>query len=287
MWITSLYWAVWTWDHISTSFLLKPDFPGISHYHSMMPWKTAKRSLIVFLLIWVALDWNRLWAFTAPRSRLLVVLDLDETLLHASLSKDESWSWLKNPRLWQAAKIDFEAKGQGLVLGLTEEIPLYVSLRPGAKEFVSWLKSKENEIEIAVYTAGTRQYASQSVELLGLDGYPCLYRDECIPFGLPLAKDLKKFREDLSRVVLVDNSKKSFWLQPKNGLLVSDWDGTNINDQELTRVKQELLGLLDLDDVRPVLNIKSGEASPDLRLLLIIVVLIVIGAGYWLVASQF
>ena len=247
----------------------------------------AKRSFLVFLIIWgLTFDWKPPWAFTTSRSRLLVVLDLDETLLHASLSNDESWSWLKNPRLWQPAKIDFEAKGQGLVLGLTEEIPLYVSLRPGAKDFVSWLKRKENEIEIAVYTAGTQQYASQSVELLGLDGYPCLYRDECIPFGLPLAKDLKKFREDLSRVVLVDNSKKSFWLQPKNGLLVSDWDGTNFNDQELTRVKQELLGLLELDDVRPVLNSKSGEASPDLRLLVIFIVLIVIG-GYWLVASQF
>lgn len=117
--------------------------------------------LTLFALLWGS-SHDRL-SFTTPR--LLVVLDLDETLLHASLLKDDTWKWLKNPRLWQP-KIDFEAKGKGLVLGLEEEVPLFVSLRPGAKEFVSWLK-KQKEMEIAIYTAGTQQYASQSVELLG------------------------------------------------------------------------------------------------------------------------
>eukprot|EP00438_Fugacium_kawagutii_P031065 Skav204607 [mRNA] locus=scaffold1712:57867:58616:+ [translate_table: standard] len=216
-------------------------------------------------------------AFLGPQlTRLLVVLDLDETLVHASLCKDDAWSWTQNPRLWQPAEIDFEAKGQGLVLGLTEEVPLFVSLRPGAKEFVSWLKSKE-DIDIAVYTAGTQQYAKQSLDLLGLERFPALYRDECIPFGLPLAKDLRKLREDLSRVVLVDNSKKSFWLQPDNGLLVSDWDGTNFTDQELTRVKEELLNLLDLEDVRPALRSKAVvSSSNDLQVILILVAVIAV-----------
>ena len=53
-------------------------------------------------------------------SELLVVLDLDETLLHASLCKDESMSWLP-PRFWQP-KIDFEATGKGLVVDLGEEV---------------------------------------------------------------------------------------------------------------------------------------------------------------------
>lgn len=234
------------------------------------PWRCCRLVGPLTLLV----GWGS--AFLGPQlTRLLVVLDLDETLLHASLCKDAAWSWTQNPRLWQPAEIDFEAKGKGLVLGLTEEVPLFVSLRPGAKEFVSWLKSKE-EIDIAVYTAGTQQYASQSLDLLGLEQFPALYRDECIPFGLPLAKDLRKLREDLSRVVLVDNSKKSFWLQPDNGLLVSDWDGTNFTDQELTRVKEELLTLLDLEDVRPALRGKSAvvSSSNDLQVILILVAVI-------------
>ncbi|CAL1169004.1 unnamed protein product [Cladocopium goreaui] len=219
----------------------------------MLKRSTRRFVVLTLLALWGA-SHDRL-SFTP----LLVVLDLDETLLHASLLKDDSWKWLKNPRLWQPASIDFEAKGKGLVLGLEEEIPLFVSLRPGAKEFLSWLKKQKamEAMEIAVYTAGTQQYASQRLEK-----FPAFYRDACVPFGLPLAKDLCKLRQDLSRVVLVDNSKKSFWLQPDNGLLVSDWDGTNFSDRELTRVKQDLLDLLDLEDVRPALRSKSADASP-------------------------
>lgn len=86
----------------------------------------------------------------------------------------------------------------------------------------------------------------------------------------------------------MDNSKKSFWLQPDNGLLVSDWDGTNFSDQELTRVKQDLLDLLELDDVRPALRRKSAERSPsqgslgDYLLVIILIAIIAIIAACWL-----
>ena len=89
----------------------------------------------------------------------------------------------------------------------------------------------------------------------------------------------------------MDNSKKSFWLQPDNGLLVSDWDGTNFSDQELTRVKQDLLDLLELDDVRPALCSKSAERSPSqgslgdyllVIILIAIIAVIAIIAAFWL-----
>ncbi|CAK8998725.1 unnamed protein product [Durusdinium trenchii] len=76
-------------------------------------------------------------------------------------------SWLP-PRFWQP-KIDFEATGKGLVVDLGEEVPLFVSLRPGALNFVSWLKSRE-DIDLAVYTAGTEPYAKQTLKKLGLEG---------------------------------------------------------------------------------------------------------------------
>ncbi|CAK8998723.1 unnamed protein product [Durusdinium trenchii] len=115
-------------------------------------------------------------------------------------------------------------------------------------------------------------------------GCPALFREECVPFGLPITKDLRKLREDLTRVVLVDNSAKSFWLQPENGLLVCDWDGTNASDQELDRVKDNLLQLLDMDDVRPALRRKPPDApgdAVDLRLVIIAVAL-----GCWLVSQS-
>ncbi|CAE8633672.1 unnamed protein product [Polarella glacialis] len=199
---------------------------------------------------------------TRPRlSPLLVVLDLDETLVHATLCRpsnlgpeqeQEIPSWLPS-RLAQP-KVDFQATGKGLVLGLGEEVPLFVSLRPGARDFVSWLL-REQGVEVAVYTAGTEAYAQQSLEQLGLSGVSAaLFRDECVPLGLPITKDLTKLGRDLSRVVLVDNARRSFWLQPENGLLVSDWKGRNATDSELERVREELLKLLSVEDVRPLLK---------------------------------
>ena len=41
-----------------------------------------------------------------------------------------------------------------------------------------------------VYTAGTEAYATQSVAKLALGGFPALFRDACVPLGLPVTKDL-------------------------------------------------------------------------------------------------
>merc|ERR1719474_1780864 len=105
-------------------------------------------------------------------------------------------------------------------------------------------------IEVAVYTAGTAQYAGQTLPRLGLHGVKALFREACVPFGLPLTKDLTKLQHDLSRVVLVDNAARSFWLQPQNGLLVSDWLGSDPADGELRRVQAELARLALARDVR-------------------------------------
>ena len=43
-------------------------------------------------------------------------------------------------------------------------------------------------------------YARQSVAKLGLGGFPALFRDACVPLGLPVTKDAPKssVREDLA-----------------------------------------------------------------------------------------
>ena len=81
-------------------------------------------------------------------------------------------------------------------------------------------------------------------------------------------------------MVLVDNSKRSFWLQPSNGLLVSDWEGTNFSDQELDRVKDELKMLMDADDVRP--RLESSKSSFDSFILLL---LAIVGLWLWYIAQ--
>src|SRR5699024_9713400 len=46
------------------------------------------------------------------------------------------------------------------------------------------------------------------------------------------AKDLASFRDDLSRVVLIDNSLFSFILQPDNGIPIADWRGVDPSSPE-------------------------------------------------------
>lgn len=191
---------------------------------------------------------------------LLVVLDLDETLVHASLFGEpgsakgapEEELLAKLPEIFWQSSANFTAVGRGLIVNLTEQVPLHVSFRPGAREFIRWLRS-EPRVSVAVYTAGTRPYATQLLERLGLGDVVTLFRDDCVPFGLPIGKDLQKLRPQLSRVVLVDNSEKSFLLQPENGFLVSDWTGRDPRDRELERVREELSRLLDVEDVRCIL----------------------------------
>eukprot|EP00446_Apocalathium_sp_SHHI-4_P061855 CAMPEP_0177417748 /NCGR_PEP_ID=MMETSP0368-20130122/68825_1 /TAXON_ID=447022 ORGANISM="Scrippsiella hangoei-like, Strain SHHI-4" /NCGR_SAMPLE_ID=MMETSP0368 /ASSEMBLY_ACC=CAM_ASM_000363 /LENGTH=282 /DNA_ID=CAMNT_0018887369 /DNA_START=72 /DNA_END=916 /DNA_ORIENTATION=+ len=218
-----------------------------------------------------------------PLQPLLVVLDLDETLVHATLcpgprpgsarqpalrgfdrgafeADAPPWlSWLPASRLYQE-QVDFAVEGRGLVLGLFEEIPLFISVRPGAADLLRWLKAQP-DIEVAVYTAGTEQLATQTLSRLGLDGVLALYRQECVPFGLPVTKDLTKLRQDMSRVVLVDNQKRSFWLQPQNGILVADWLGSEPGDTELWRVRSELERLAEIEDVRQVLPRNSAPPA--------------------------
>lgn len=227
---------------------------------------------------------------------LLVVLDLDETLVHASLSaappanrasgqRSDVPSWV--PSVVAQPSFDFKADGPGCIVGLGEEVPLYVSLRPGVREFLRWLLSLEAAgiVEVAVYTAGTETYARQTLAELGLDDTErqVLFRQACEPFGLPLTKDLTKLRQDLSRVVLVDNSEKSFWLQPRNGLLVDDWTGRELvgGDRELQRVRGMVERLLEVVDVREELQPEaplprvSPVAAPTSLWLVILAVFLV------------
>ena len=83
-------------------------------------------------------------------------------------------------------------------------------------------------------------------------------------------------------MVLVDNSKRSFWLQPSNGLLVSDWEGTNFSDNELDRVKDELKMLMEAKDVRPRLKRSLRSSDTDKLILLLMAI---VGLWLWYMAQ--
>lgn len=158
---------------------------------------------------------------TAPLSsvpKLLVIIDLDETLFFSHLNRE-------SPH-------DFSV--------VVEKQEIFVSLRPGCRAFLSWCKE---HFETGLYTAGTELYAKTLLKIIDPTEQLIVpenhrYRQACWPVVYEVkindksirqtlyAKDLSLFRKDLSRVVLIDNSLFSFILQPDNGILITDWRGS-------------------------------------------------------------
>lgn len=145
------------------------------------------------------------------------------------------------------------------MLHLPEGIVLRVVKRPGMDDFIQWLGKQG--FEVSLYSAGTRFYVEALLPLLDPGGCisQCLCREDCVRMrGEPnqYLKDLNKVRSaavgagggvaspvDLARTILVDNNPVSFTMQPRNGILVSDWLGSGPDDDEFERVKAMLLEL--------------------------------------------
>ncbi|CDR93764.1 NLI interacting factor-like phosphatase family protein, putative [Babesia bigemina] len=190
--------------------------------------------------------------------KLLVVLDLDETLVHMHERPNDHYDYMVN--IVERDECDaLEAKEKGYktdIFGFTVHSTMHVSLRPGVLEFFDYLRSRSSQFTVALYTAGTRQYANAIIHALdpeyklispsvryfrescevsstpqALRGMPanCIgignhHRDEPVP-PFYLKKNLQVFDWPLSRVVFFDNSLLSFMNNPENGVWIRPWRG--------------------------------------------------------------
>lgn len=117
-----------------------------------------------------------------------LVLDLDETLVHYSLT---------------------DAKKQ-------------VLLRPHVHRF---LEEMGKHFEIVVFTAARQDYADWVIDRLdkGNNVSYRLYRQHTSNQGNVNIKDLAKIGRDLKKTIIVDNIAENFQLQPGNGIFVKTW----------------------------------------------------------------
>ncbi len=146
-----------------------------------------------------------------------LVLDLDETLLHAEDEFD------KNPT--------------------PENTAAYV-LRPGLFRF---LDSVSKLYELVVFTASTEEHAGPLVKAIESKRkyFSCvLYRSSCVFTNGYYVKDLRILRSvrDLKNVVAVDDSLISFAFNLDNGIAVSPFEGDK-DDKELDFLGRYLLEL--------------------------------------------
>ena len=128
-------------------------------------------------------------------------------------------------------------------------------VRPYVYEFLNTLKQY---YEIVTFTAGTKDYADNILNLVdtndNLINYR-LYRHHTTIMGCNVFKDLMRLGRDMSKIIIIDNLKDNFKLQPNNGLFIKTWT-SDINDNQLFDLEKILrdIALFEVEDVRPVIE---------------------------------
>jgi len=171
------------------------------------------------------------------KGKKVLVLDLDETLVHSTFEPVE------NPDLVLPVRIQ----------GMTYRIN--VIKRPGAEEFLARVKGL---FEVVVFTASLAEYAEPLVQILDPTNSvsSLLYRQHCTPLNGIYVKDLSLLGRDMKDIILVDNSPNSFLFQPENAYHIKNFFDDK-TDRELMRLAEFLDNIMKVPDVRPIEELRK------------------------------
>ncbi|KGL77757.1 Carboxy-terminal domain RNA polymerase II polypeptide A small phosphatase 1, partial [Tinamus guttatus] len=161
-------------------------------------------------------------------SKLCVVIDLDETLVHSSFKVGD-------------------APGAA-----PSHLPVYVLKRPHVDEF---LQRMGELFECVLFTASLAKYADPVADLLDKWGAfrARLFRESCVFHRGNYVKDLSRLGRDLRRIIIVDNSPASYIFHPDNAVPVASWFD-NMADTELLDLLPFFERLSKVEDVYTVLK---------------------------------
>jgi len=169
------------------------------------------------------------------RERACLVLDLDETLVHASFTPVDHFDFT----------FPIVIKGK--------EYQMYVRKRPYMEEFLAAVSQK---FEVVVFTASMSEYASEVLDLIDPSGvliHHRLFRQHCTNTNGLFIKDLSLLGRPLERVVIVDNSPTAFLWHPRNAIQCTSWFD-DCFDTELRDTIPLMDELAVAPDVVPVLD---------------------------------
>ena len=177
----------------------------------------------------------------------LLLIDLDETLIHSEFRTKEYYKTLKLfTKISKCLTKTFSYSDGNYVYYIE------VYFRPHLKEF---LDEVSKYFDLAIFTAASKGYADTILDFIDPNNELFqfrLYRDACIPIQQKLyIKDLRIIKDyDPMNVLLMDNSLYSFMNQPSNGMLVNSFY-TNHKDTQLISAKNFLINhILPCDDIR-------------------------------------
>ncbi|WFD44389.1 protein-serine/threonine phosphatase [Malassezia psittaci] len=226
----------------------------------------------------------------------VLVLDLDETLIHSKLRSGARWSMLGGTASYgmnfSATKSEESAWGSSRLLSIlglgigaqTSTTPLATSAHAKLKPTVievsidgqmvyyqvykrPWvdyfLKKVASWYQVVIFTASMQAYADPVIDWLdGGQGLISgrLFRESCTLRDGTYLKDLTVVDRDLRRVCLIDNSPVSYVLQEANGIPVQSWTH-DPNDEALLDLLPILDGLRYAMDVRHILGLRGYIAS--------------------------
>lgn len=169
-----------------------------------------------------------------------LVLDLDETLLHSSVSR--------------ISKADFVFQIPSSPI-LNSSPMVWVRLRPGLHQF---LETVSLLFEVVIFTASHEAYASPLLDIIEQQAehpyiHHRLYRSSCLQVEDLYFKELSVLNRPLSNVLIIDNSPSAFSLNIENGVPIRSWFSDQ-KDTCLLDMLPFLKSLSNVQDVRGVLE---------------------------------
>ena len=184
----------------------------------------------------------------APIKKTLV-LDLDETLVHSSMTPFEKPSDIT---------LTINVKGKFY--------NVYVLKRPHLEEF---LLEMSHIYEIIVFTASLKEYADPLIKIIDKHKVVkyVLNREHCLfEYGVYI-KDLGVIQRKLENLIIIDNNPISYLRNKENGIPILSWYD-DLKDNELIKIIPLLRYLSRVNDVRPIISqivIKKDEQEEELN----------------------
>ena len=182
----------------------------------------------------------------------LLILDMDETLLHTECFKESDYL--------EEGSYDFKFPLGGGGWS-NDEHWYFTTKRPFLDEF---MKYAFDNFKVAIWTAGGSDYASEAISRAGIDKNKLEFfwtRERCTmkydfetgyDYGLkPLDKVRKSFNWDLNDILIVDDVKKTAINNYGNLIHIKDFTNSK-SDTELFKLIEYLEKIKDSDNFRNI-----------------------------------
>lgn len=170
----------------------------------------------------------------------ILVLDLDETLLHTRTSGEESvFESIKESKKTASANGDrmFQIRYNHVdKAGAVSSHKIDSILRPGIDEFIDFVTTPGMFAQVVVWTAAEKTYAESAVEQIFADKPLLWSRENCIPHGEVRSKPLMLLANHLKcdprRILIIDDADYSVAHNQHHGIQVPAYNPVTGADAE-------------------------------------------------------